>query len=249
MTDLESFINDALGNEAYPNIHQLENMRMRALWVLLVAKDKNIDYLSLKEISDLLTETIGLRSSPQAIGYALGTCKGEVARKKINGKLSYTILERGRKKLAEIQDLGGAIIFVSGTQYTSKRLLKEKLLAQLSPPVYICDPYLGIGTLAILSVIPKKFEVNFLCQKVESSIQFDKDFSDFKKEFPNCVFRKYTRNELHDRYILDSRSAWQIGHSLKDLGEKDTIASPLGVDIRQSVLELFNRRWKVAEVI
>ena len=78
---------------------------------------------------------------------------------------------------------------------------------------------------------------------------FTRAFADFKKEHPNCEFKKCQPKTLHDRYIVDKNMAWSVGHTLKDLGSRDSVISPLGHDTKLGLIMLFEERWKNATVM
>jgi hypothetical protein len=85
-----------------------------------------------------------------------------------------------------------------------------------------------------------------LTQSISDKGTFQRELKDFQKEFPEIevevrIFPPKTT--LHDRYMLSNDAAWSIGSSLKDLGNKDTLVTRLGDEIRFALAEVFEKRW------
>ena len=52
---------------------------------------------------------------------------------------------------------------------------------------------------------------------------------------------------MHDRFIIiDSQRCYAVGHSLKDLGSKDTAVTE--APDPNSVMKLFEQRWSAAQI-
>jgi hypothetical protein len=149
-----------------------------------------------------------------------------------------------------VNDIG--YVITAGTDFTSKKLLND-IFSDLKGDILICDPFFGTRTLDILSLIGKEYNIKFLTQQIETKkipIQtFSREYDDFRKEFKHSEFRICKKYELHDRIIIDNKKAWHIGHSLKDIGGKDTIINPIGVDLREAAILQFNNRWDMSQPI
>ena len=49
--------------------------------------------------------------------------------------------------------------------------------------------------------------------------------------------------------IINSQTFWLSGNSLNHLGNKESFIVRLGEDLRQSMLAIFNSRWKVSKKV
>jgi len=142
--------------------------------------------------------------------------------------------------------------FEPGKRYTSKRLLSKKILDSLKGELKIVDPYCGERTLDVLKDV-KNRAIKFLTKvgnlREKERNQFLRELRDFKSENPNKIkFGNYSHTDIHDRYIISSESLVILGHSIKDLGAKESFAIILNKDTNRNIfdalLENFNRRWK-----
>ena len=83
--------------------------------------------------------------------------------------------------------------------------------------------------------------------------RFLRELQDFKSEFPSVEFRDYPNVDIHDRYIISENSLVILGHSIKDLGSKESFAIILDKsssrNVVESLTENFNRRWKQASIL
>lgn len=162
------------------------------------------------------------------------------------------LLSLTTKGLKAVKDLIGETLGVktwlieAGKVYSGKKLLQEILYQNIGSYMNICDPYIGARTLDFLSIIDKKCKVNILTQTIENRNNFERELKDFKKEFPliEIEVRIYSTSALHDRYLITDDSVWSVGSSLKDLGNKDTIVSKLGDEIKFALQETFEKRWQ-----
>ena len=66
-------------------------------------------------------------------------------------------------------------------------------------------------------------------------------------------FRDYPNTDIHDRYIVSSDSLVVLGHSIKDLGGKESFAVTLSRDasknIVEAVIENFDGRWRQSDTL
>ena len=83
--------------------------------------------------------------------------------------------------------------------------------------------------------------------------KFVRDVADFKTENPNVEFRDYPNADIHDRYIISEDKVTLIGHSMKDLGAKESFAVVLGRENYSEIYEALNSnftsRWNISGVI
>lgn len=173
--------------------------------------------------------------------------------KKIENKETLLSLEfEGLKRIKEIlsEEVGVKTWLISGGEiYRGKRLFEEKVITKLKGEVKICDPYVSVATLDILYAIKNKVKVRLLTQEIIELEKFKRYIKYLSKEKPNLTInvKIHRFSKLHDRYILSESGDWSIGHSLKDLGKKDTIISELDSGIRDALNFAFEKRWEEAQ--
>ena len=156
------------------------------------------------------------------------------------------------KGLKAVKDLVGDTVGVrtwvieAGKVYSGKKLFQEVVLSSVGSSLKICDPYCGARTIDLLSGIGHNCRVMILTQSIETKGSFQRELEDFQKEYSgiDIEVRVFSASTLHDRYAISDDNCWSIGSSLKDLGNKDTIVTKLGDEIRYALEEMFEERWK-----
>lgn len=147
--------------------------------------------------------------------------------------------------------------FESNKPYTSKKILSQEILGTLKGEIKYVDPYCGDRTLHLLKSAEKN-HVKILTNTKNlggNEKQFLHDLKDFRKENPTLNFeiRNYSSRDLHDRYIISPDSLVLIGHSIKDLGNKESFAIKIGKVVNEVVYndlnDNFNNRWNSANPI
>ncbi len=120
----------------------------------------------------------------------------------------------------------------------------------------IVDPYCGERTLDILSNL-KNRDIKFLTRvenlRDKERERFLRELKDFKSEHTKIEFKSYPHPDIHDRYIISSDRLVVLGHSIKDLGTKESFAIVLNKDssknIVEALIENFNRRWRQSAIL
>lgn len=111
----------------------------------------------------------------------------------------------------------------------------------------IIDAYFGPKVFDMLEVSNESVQI-----RVISSLIRDKNlmkatlsaYQDFKKEHGRGELRRCDANEIHDRYVIvDGARAWHFGHSLKDLGEKDSEVNAVPC---AEIVQRFEELWQKA---
>jgi hypothetical protein len=153
-------------------------------------------------------------------------------------------------------DLVNAFYFEPDTRHTAKRLLKNQVFSGLTGSLKIVDPYCSERTLDMLSNLkgrPVKVLTRLENLKERDRAKFVRDVADFKTENHDIEFRDYPNADIHDRYIISEDKVTLIGHSMKDLGAKESFAVVLGRENYKEIYEAldnnFTRRWDVSGVI
>jgi hypothetical protein len=132
--------------------------------------------------------------------------------------------------------------FASGQWFDANTALRG-IFETAQKSIDIIDPYIGNRLFVLLTVKRDGVAVRLLfCEALKPA---DKQaLEDFCRQFPSTLVRKLA-SVLHDRFIIiDSTVVYSAGHSLKDLGSKDTVLtlSPDPANIVQS----FEQRWVAA---
>lgn len=242
--------------DGLPEFDNYEKPLEMGLWVLWVAKDKlNITKLTVHQIVDILVNVMEVSVKPRSIVNSFNRAVGQVHVQYDGGEVYYQIMKEGKEHLLASTGRGSLKIyyFEPGRRYSSKRVLRERILDELEGEIKIVDPYCDSGTLDILSKKKSK-NIKFLTriENLRESMKqrFLNDLKDFKLEYDDVEFRSYSKTEIHDRYILSDEKLVILGYSLKDLGAKESFAIVLdkrtSKDVFDALTDNFNRRWKAS---
>jgi len=238
----------------FPDFDNYKTVLERGLWVLWVAKEKlGIKVLSAKQIASIVRDVKEVSVTERSIANAFGKAgnKIHVYKRKYDTSL-FQIMKSGkdflRSKLSEEQV--EIFYFEPGNCYSSKRILSNDLLGKIEGDLGIVDPYCGTRTLDVLKGVEgKKIRIITQLNKLRAlqKSSFLRELADFKTEYNHVEFRDYPLNDIHDRYVVSSDSLVILGHSIKDLGSKETFAIVLNEktakDIVGELKNNFNERW------
>lgn len=256
LDELERLFSNVDDSE-YPDIHQKGFRQLeRGLWVLLVAKKElDIPYLNADQIAHILTEIKEISTTKKNVVRSFTRAGSKINNREIReGVTFYKIMKEGEDHLSKIsgQDNLSVVLIESGKPRTAKKRFEE-IARKLSGDLFICDPYYGIKTLDVLEKINPRCGIRFLTSRTNEKIdKFNSALKDFRVERTNFEIKIYPKhNELHDRYIISTNSLIIIGHGLKDLGNKESfivvLPSEIASDLKESLIEVFNRRWKLSK--
>lgn len=230
-----------ISNEIDP--HSLENVRLKALWVLDNSEELN---LTSSTIAKSLI-SLGIISSRQAVDASLLKKNGAVHKT----KKGYCLMEKGRQELRSvISAKENQVIYIEpGKPFTAKSISISSVFQGLSTEVRICDPYIDPSTLdVIFRNLQKEIPIKILTQSVDDKPSgiISRILQDLKKEGFSVELRVNTAGILHDRYIMDRSLFWYSGNSLNGLGKKESLLISLGKDIQQNMSASFDSHWKKA---
>ncbi|OGD69018.1 hypothetical protein A3I18_00190 [Candidatus Campbellbacteria bacterium RIFCSPLOWO2_02_FULL_35_11] len=232
------------------DIHNLGNNLLRSLWVIIHLTTKEKDRFTQSEISNYLVEDCKIETSRQAIDNAF---KSKDAKGLINkNKKGFKIMQLGIDFLLNSTKSKEVYFFESGNEFKTKRIELKSLFIKEPSEIYLCDPYIDVSTLDVVhEIFPKSSSIKILTQKITSKLKgnFERQVEALIRDGYDIEVRKYDKNEIHDRYIITDKEMFLSGNSLNFLGKKDSFIIRLGADMRTTVLEVFNRRWKVANEI
>ncbi len=263
-----------LDTSNFPDFHSCTRILERGLWVLWVAKEKlRIRKLTASEVASIIRDVKEVSIQPLIIAQSFRRAGQKIHIYHEEGLTLYEIMKAGKDYLRTVAGeatvgesataragAGKAEVkvfyFEPGQKYSSKRLLTGNILHDLDGELRIVDPYCSERTLDCLRDIkgrPVKFltKVENLQQKARD--RFLRELQDFKAENPDMEFRNYPNADLHDRYIISPGSLVILGHSIKDLGGKESFAIVLSDATSRNVVEAlsenFDRRWKQSNLL
>ena len=239
-----------------PDFYNYKNPLEMGLWVLWAAKDKlQIKKLSAEEIASVIRDVKEISVDAKSINNSFTPAKGKIHIYHENSEIYFEIMKLGKDHLLSLVKQGSTEVFYfePDQKFSTKRMLSRSILEGLRGKLQIVDPYCGVRTLDILKDIKNK-TIEFLTRvehlKDKERDRFLRELQDFKTEYPTIEFRNCPNADIHDRYVISENSLVILGHSLKDLGSKESFAIVLNAESSKNVVEalteIFNRRWKQA---
>ena len=241
---------------AFPDFYSYKKPLEMGLWVLWVAKEKlQIRKLTAEEVATIIRDVKEISINAKSINNAFTRAGNKIHIYHENGKVLFEIMKPGKDYLFSLIKEGAVNVyyFEPGKKYVSKRILSRNIIGSLKGELKIVDPYCGERTLDVLSDIDNdiKFLTRLRNLKEKEGEKFLRELEDFKSEHPNVEFRDYPYPYIHDRFILSSDHLVLLGHSIKNLGTKESFAIVLNKetskDIFEALIGVFNRRWKEAK--
>lgn len=243
----------------FPDFSRCVRPLEMALWVLWVAKDKiGKNKLTGEQIASVIVETQEISVNTNSIINSLNRASDKVHRYYENDEIYFEVMKPGKEYLLSLgkRDIVNAYYFEPDSKFTTKKFLKNQILNSLKGDLKIVDPYCGERTLDILESIkgrPVKFLTRIANLRDRDRNRFMRELIDFKSENPDIEFRNYPNTDIHDRYIISPTSLVILGHSIKDLGAKESFAIVLNKDasknIVEALIENFDRRWKQSNTL
>lgn len=242
--------------EGLPAFDNYDKPLEMGLWVLWMAKEKlNIRKLTANHIVDVIVGVMETSIPSRDITNAFNRAGATIHTSREAEETYYEIMKLGKDRLIEKAGEGSVKIyyFEPGRRYESKSVLATNILTGLKGELKIVDPYCDVRTLDVLSragVQRVKFLTRLQNVSPARQAQFQRELHDFESECGDRQFRDYSKSEVHDRYVISCDRLIILGHSLKDLGAKESFAIILDKkttsDLFDALVETFNRRWKVA---
>lgn len=243
----------------FPDFYDYKNPLKRSLWILWVTKDKlKIKKLTAEQIASIIRNVKEISINAKSITKSFNKAGDKIYIYKEGEEVYFEIMKPGKDHLISHIKEGSIEIFYfeSDKRYTSKRILSKNILHNLKGELRIVDPYCGERTLDILSNVKNRV-VKFIT-RVENLREKDKkrflrELKDFRSEHLEIEFKNYPHKDIHDRYIISSELLVILGHSIKDLGAKESFAIILNKDTNKNIVEAlienFNRRWKQSSIL
>lgn len=243
----------------FPNFYDYKKPLEMGLWILWVVKEKlGIKRLTAEQIASVIRDAKEISCDSISITRSFNRAKSKLRTYKEGEEVYFEIMKPGKDHLISQVKKGSIEVFYfePGKPYTSKRLLSKSILDSLKGELKIVDPYCGERTLDILKDV-KNRAIRFLTKvgnlRDKDRNRLLRELQDFRLERPNIEFRNYPHADIHDRYIISSNCLVILGHSIKNLGDKESFAIVLNKDaskdIVEALIENFDRRWKQSDLL
>lgn len=248
-----------LNTSDFPDFYAFKTPLERGLWVLWVMKEKlGIKKIDAEQIASVIRDVKEISIHAKSIIYAFNRAGDKVHTYHEGDSTLFGIMKPGKEYLLSQMREGSVQLFYfePGKCFSSKRILSKNILDDLQGDLKIVDPYCNERTLDILKEVRDR-EVKVLT-RVENLRQKDRDrflreVKDFKSESKNIEFKSYPYTDIHDRYIISSDSLVILGHSIKDLGSKESFVILLNRNTSKNIVEAlnenFDRRWRPSKII
>ncbi len=248
-----------LDTSDFPDFYDYTKTLEKSLWVLWIAKERLSEKrLSAEQIALIIKDVKEISIDAKSITCSFNRAGDKIHTETINDVVYFEIMRPGKDLLISEIKVGSIelLYFEPEKRYTSKRMLSKNVLDELRDGLKIVDPYCSERTLDILRDAKDK-NIKFLTRtdnlRSSQKSRFLRELKDFKSENPNVEFRNYSHSDIHDRYIISAETLVILGHSIKDLGAKESFAMLLSKDKNKNILEAltanFNRRWKASSEI
>jgi len=243
----------------FPDFYDYKKPLKRSLWILWVTKEKlETKKLTAEQIASIIRDVKEISIDAKSITKSFNKAGNKIYTYKESEEVYFEIMKPGKDHLISHIKEGSIEVFYfeSDKRYTSKRILSKNILYNLKGELRIVDPYCGERTLDILGNVKNRV-VKFIT-RVENLREKDKkrflrELKDFKSEHSEIEFKNYPHKDIHDRYIISSELLVILGHSIKDLGAKESFAIVLNKDTNKNIVETlienFDKRWKQSSIL
>lgn len=136
-------------------------------------------------------------------------------------------------------------VFFAG-QYFDALQKTNDILNEAKHTINIIDGYIDEKVLQILSSKAGNISVNILTKNVSQSLKVAAEA--FQKQYGKLSIR--TSTAFHDRFIIiDNRSIYHFGASIKDLGNRGFMFSAIEEPVViSSILEQWDKEWEKATI-
>jgi hypothetical protein len=243
----------------FPDFYIYKIPLERGLWILWVMKEKlGIKKLDAEKIASIIRDVKEISIDAKSIIKAFNRAGDKIHTYREDGATYFEIMKSGKDYLLSQVKVGSVELFYfePDRRFTSKRILSKDILNTLKGELKVVDPYCNERTLDILKDVRDR-KVKFLTRvgnlRNKERARFLREIKDFKSENKNIEFRSYPHKDIHDRYIISSEYLVILGHSIKDLGSKESFAILLNRSMSKNVVEAlnenFDRRWKQSEIV
>ena len=139
------------------------------------------------------------------------------------------------------------ILIRAGETFRANRVLRE-ILGQIRSELCVIDAYLGPEIFDLIEDVNPKIKTRIITSDRVGKVVLSA-YKAFANQYPSTDLRITAENKIHDRYILwDGSHGFHIGHSIKDLGKKDTQLNLLK-NVRPQLWATIERGSKVTRMV
>jgi hypothetical protein len=211
----------------------------------IVALTRSEPWVSTSWISGQLLDQYAIGINVRRVYSLLSKNPGFVARRKRNDGWQFRILEDGTRRL---QSPPTGVVLVDPSQPIPAIIELHGFLRRLTGTVRVCDPYLDPVTLTHLDALRPAVRLLLLTQRIREEATVRAALGQFSRFQRTVSIKRSTSGVLHDRYIIDDRSAFQLGTSLNGFGKSQSTIISLGSDVRMALLKAFEGEWNAAAI-
>jgi len=213
----------------------------RILAVLFNSKICNqLDWLSAIELSHAFRDEYGIRLHWRTIDAVLSRERKAVDRRKRQKRTQYMILTPGIELITLSRK---SVLLIDPTKAVQAVMTLHQFLATMVGTTMICDPYLDNVTIEHLDSCPKGNKLMVLTKNISDSGKLRRILSASCTAGHDIEIRVPSGNTLHDRYIVDVKNLLILGTSINGFGKKQSFVIQISGDIRQAVLDAFQKAW------
>lgn len=134
------------------------------------------------------------------------------------------------------------ILIYAGELFKANRIIRE-MFSEAAKELCVLDPYVGASMFDMLEDLETRAKVRIIssdrCTKAALNA--------YKGQYSNVEMRitPYGDVKFHDRFVIwDNSRGYHLGHSIKDLGKKDTQLNLIKEPRKQ--MALLEKRWDEA---
>ena len=151
--------------------------------------------------------------------------KRRSTRGKVNAGIALAVSVLSELRYLDLNWVPRGKLIPAGRLLRGKEELEEILKALKGSYAMVCDPYCSSNTLTVLESIPSDLPLTVLTVNIADEKKFIDAARILKGKGRNitvAVVPKTSRDKPHDRFIVTDSRGWQMGASIKDIGNKDT---------------------------
>ncbi|MDO5523892.1 MAG: DNA-binding protein, partial [Bacteroidia bacterium] len=125
-------------------------------------------------------------------------------------------------------------IFFDGQIFDAHKFVSD-LIKSAGKEIALIDNYIDESVLFLLSKRKKDVAATIFTAKISKQLQLD--IEKFNAQYPPIEVKVFAKS--HDRFlILDNKTVYHIGASLKDLGKRWFAFSKIGINAREIIKKL-----------
>ena len=182
--------------------------------------------------------TTGIHYTRQFDGQIIGPILGRVIRSDVRGGTHTTFFE------IEEGHFEDYVFVKAGEVKKGLDALKEIFTRRIDEYVKIWDPYISADNIRLVSIVEGSKTILILTEKIDDL----KKIEEAAKGLPNrIIIKKVAAKIYHDRFILTRGEGWIVGHSLKDLGKRNSMLNKLASSVEAEMA--FDENWIPSETV